>query len=297
MSSASLLSVPSPTAVGAVSRSVSPTATPPSISPAVSPASSTSSSPLSPPHPPPMDGAGHLKTVAFSLYPPSSTSSTPAHLLDRPSTGLSSTSSTDAENEVNVVDSPLSVDASTCCSSAASSRAPSPSLHPVPPHTSPTHRLKPQTALVPPPLALHSPAVSPVVQPLSPGSPSASSEDLSSTSSSSSSSSFTYGKEASGRGERLRQRGKRVPLSQTQKAVLEESFLSNHYPTREEKTQLGQRINLTGDKVHKWYTTLTPHTPRSTRGRLRLDQPPDCVADPLLSLASLPSGTTIGGRS
>ena len=44
-----------------------------------------------------------------------------------------------------------------------------------------------------------------------------------------------------------------MPLSQTQKAVLEECFLSNHYPTREEKTALGQRIHLSGDKVHKWY--------------------------------------------
>ena len=52
-----------------------------------------------------------------------------------------------------------------------------------------------------------------------------------------------------------------MPLSQTQKAVLEDHFLTNHYPTREEKTALGQRINLTGDKVHKWsaHSPTLPH--------------------------------------
>ena len=306
MSSASPPSIlSSPAALGASGSSGSTAiASSPSTSSTPFQSSSVSPSPLLPR----ADGGSgaHLKAVAFPHYPPSSPSSSAipaASLLDRPSTGLSSTASTDVENETSVMDSPLSVDASTCCSSATSSRAPSPSLHPLAPHNSPAH-LKSESGKVsqvlPPPLALHSPTVSPATQPLSPASPSNSSDSLSSTSSSSSASSFTYGKEASGRAERLRQRGKRVPLSQTQKAVLEESFLSNHYPTREEKTALGQRINLSGDKVHKWSAAPAhpphacaqahAHTSRATRG-------PHLTLSFALRRAVSTSGTTTGERS
>ena len=63
---------------------------------------------------------------------------------------------------------------------------------------------------------------------------------------SSSSSSSNY------RPDRRSGRSKRIPLSATQKALLEEFFRTNHYPTRDEKTELGAKINLSSDKVHKW---------------------------------------------
>ena len=158
--------------------------------------------------------------------------------------------------------SPLSLDNTTAPSSAASSRATSPTYSHLTLASPPSTR-----DFNAPGLSSHaassassshasvSPAISPMSQPVTPPSPahssasSSASSDHSSTptaSSSSSSSSSSY------RPDRRSARSKRIPLTASQKALLEEFFRTNHYPTRDEKTELGNKIGLSSDKVHKW---------------------------------------------
>ena len=226
---------------------------------------------------------------AFAAHSPMSTAST-ASGSDSPSTTShgagKGTLATFRCSSPERQHSPLSLDSTTASNSAVSSRAPSPTC---------AH------LTFPPSLATSnnttvSPAISPLSHPVSPPSPahsdtsrssSASSEHSTEpgstttptgTSTTSSSSSSNY------RPARLHPRSKRIPLSSSQKALLEEFFRTNHYPTRDEKTELGNRINLSSDKVHKW--SARTRTRHSHRLRVSFEPATHSPFSNLLSLCS-----------
>lgn len=51
--------------------------------------------------------------------------------------------------------------------------------------------------------------------------------------------------------------------------MLEQFFLNNPYPSREEKSELGSRVGLGVDKVHKWYDNRRTKANKDKRGKQR----------------------------
>ena len=232
------------------------------------------------PAPSPTDVIKQQNYHTFAVHSPMSTAST-ASDSDSASTAIRSTQGSLITSRCSTPDrlhSPLSLDTATATSSAASSRAPSPACSHLTLNASPSTRGFSVAGPSSHASSIHasiSPAISPVSHPTTPPSPAHSSASVSSsassehstdapgssvstpTASSSSSTSSNY------RPDRRSSRSKRIPLSASQKTLLEDFFRTNHYPTRDEKTELGNKIGLSSDKVHKW--SINTHTRPQTR--------------------------------